>query len=381
MKSVWLLLFLTTTAAQEQYDRKLLPYCDNIYACRRRRVAEVKLYGHGRRLSTGYDFIQPAENVQNATHTTLQLHALINDVCDAPTAMSHVTHSTILHPHKLSTGDARRVMIAPSLHNPALFDQSHICGRVGTGFGSGFFLLRAMGEAAHAGAAHVQLSNASIVSHTLQFLGQRLLSHGPITLENTHKIHRTHKHKNGTLIHSRTNEPTYAWPWMNEQNPTETLKHAGFFVYAWCSKTAGVTLAYANYGGPIHLELSSLPTLPRHEYILTAGPYQYRAFRSQKQQLPQPAPRPQPPNIGAPRLMFEMQTIALNGMPIIIPNDKGVYVTEAPTLLEGESPQEATQRIPIPSYSYGFIVLENARVSACSSYMRGSLSTKSPQYI
>ncbi len=74
-----------------------------------------------------------------------------------------------------------------------------------------------------------------------------------------------------------------------------------------------------------------------------------------------------------------MQAITMNGLPVHTPNEKGRYVTEAPTLLEGESPQEAAQRIPIPSYSYGFIVLENARVPACSSYIRGSLSTKSPQ--
>jgi hypothetical protein len=215
------------------------------------------------------------------------------------------------------------------------------------------------------------------------------MSQGPVPVENENKLYHISKRKDGTIEHRRTQESTHAWPWMNDPLPVTPEKQAGFFVYAWCSKTnpGSIAFAFANYGGPIHLELSQLPALPRREYFLTPGPVRYRAFRQQfygtgRQMVQTNLPQTSPPQNATSTLMFEMQTIAINGQHVYdnaIQTATGVHITQAPTLLEGESPQEAAQRIPIPSYSYGFIVLENTRVPACSTYMRGSLSTKSPQ--
>ena len=397
------LFLLLAFAAQATEHRGLYIYCEYTHACVRRRVAEVTVNNRGRRLSSsmGSDYVQPAINIQNDTHATLHLHAISDTYCDAPTAMSHVMHSTALtalqqtNARRLTVGDTRHLMIAPRLLKPSQFGKTHICERVGTGYGGGFFLMRALGEAANAGVHHVQLSNTSNVSRTLQGLWQQLMSHGPVSVENEHALYQVNKTKSGTFEQRRTKQPTYAWPWMNDPEPValkDAHKHAGFFVYAWCSKTTPGALAFAftNYGAPIHLQLSRLPALPRREYFLTPGPVRYRAFRSQfygaprkMEQTPPPSP-PQPiANTSAtPTIMFEMQTIVLNGEPIQSPLPSGVYVTQSPTLFEGENAQNAVQRISIPSYSYGFFVLENARVAACNDvggYMRGSLSTKSPQ--
>jgi len=382
------LFALLAFAAQVTGSRELYIYCEYTYACVRRRVAEVALGSHGRRLlqTIDHDYVQPVQNIQNDTHTTVHMHAIGDTNCDAPMAVSHVTHSTaltFLHQKK----EHRRLLLAPSLLNPSQFGKSHICERVHTGYGGGFFLMRALGEAANAGVPHVQISNATPQSRTIGALWKKLMSHGPILLENENKLYQVTKRKDGTIEHRRTQESTHAWPWMNDLLPVSPEKQAGFFVYAWCSKTnpGGIALAFANYGGPIHLQLSQLPALPRREYFLTPGPVRYSAFRRQfygtaRQMTQTNQSQNPPPQNATSTLMFEMQTIAINGQ-LVYDNamPSGAHITQAPTLLEGESPQEATQRIPIPSYSYGFIVLENARVSACSSYMRGSLSTKSPQ--
>jgi hypothetical protein len=329
--------------------------------------------------------VQPELNIQNDTHTTVHMHAIDDTNCDAPMAMSHVIHSAALT--FLHQKTRRRLLIAPSLLKPSQFDGSHSCERVHTGYGGGFFLMRALGEAANAGVPHVQISNTMPVSRIIGALWKQLMSHGPVPLENENKLYQVAKRKDGTVEHRRTQESTHAWPWMNDPLPAEPDKQAGFFVYAWCSKTSpgGLAFAFANYGGPIHLQLSQLPALPRREYFLTPGPVRYRAFRQQfygaaRRQQATAVPPPLPQQNASLTLMFEMQTIAINGEPVYdSAMPRGVHITQAPTLLEGESAHEAAQRIPIPSYSYGFIDLENARVPACSSYMRGSLSTKSPQ--
>ena len=397
MKRLALFALLALTA-QATEQRGLYVYCEYTHACVRRRVAEVSVNNRGRRLSSTADYVQPAMHIQNDTHTTLQLHAIGDTYCDAPMAMSHVTHSTALtalqqtKARRLAAGDTRRLMIAPTLLKPSQFGKSHICERVGAGYGGGFFLMRALGEAASAGAHHVQLSNTTNVSRILQSLWQQLMSHGPVAVENEQALYQVNKSKDGTFEQRRTKQPTYAWPWMNDlAESQDEHKHAGFFVYAWCSKTTpgALAFAFANYGAPIHLQLSRLPALPRREYFLTPGPIRYRAFRSQfygaPRKMEEQTPQPSQPNINSsatPTIMFEMPTIVLNGEPIQSLLPSGVYVTQPPTLFEGEDALNAAQRIPIPSYSYGFFVLENARVAACDGgHMRGSLSTKSHPYV